>query len=67
MSNRDCRFPLTSPGPNEPHLFCGSPAVNGKPDCAAHCTLALPARSDHRSATTRQLSIAFGKSTAKGG
>jgi hypothetical protein len=40
LMNRDCRFPLTSPEPNEPHLFCGSPAADGKPYCAAHCALA---------------------------
>ncbi|NSZ61854.1 hypothetical protein G6L11_01975 [Agrobacterium tumefaciens] len=40
LSNRDCRFPLTSPEPNEPHLFCGSPSIDGKPYRAARCALA---------------------------
>ncbi|UXS31342.1 hypothetical protein FY152_04230 [Agrobacterium tumefaciens] len=40
LKNSDCRFPLTSPERHDPHMFCGSPSIDGKPYCAAHCALA---------------------------
>ncbi|MGV2165125.1 GcrA family cell cycle regulator [Agrobacterium sp. 16-172Ci] len=40
LKNSECRFPLTSPERHEPHVFCGSPSIEGKPYCAAHCVLA---------------------------
>jgi len=42
LRTRDCRFP--GPGSGMDMLYCGAPALEGRPYCLAHCRIAYDGR-----------------------
>lgn len=44
LDRRDCRWPVNDADQGQVHMFCGAPAVEGKPYCADHYRLAYRAK-----------------------